>query len=84
MEQNHYYSPSDIAGRECKNITYATDEEKENDCVLVKEVIHTNDGRQIPAIRIAENVKRPIYITQHSIVTIRKRKNTKSGASVRN
>lgn len=63
MEQNQYYSPSDIAGRECKNITYATDEEKENDCVLVKEVIHTNDGRQIPAIRIAENVKRPIYIT---------------------
>lgn len=64
MELDQKYSPSDVAGRECKNITYATDEAKENDCVLVKEVIHTNDGRQIPQIRIAENVKRPIYITQ--------------------
>jgi hypothetical protein len=64
MEQNLLYSPSDVIGRECKNITYSTDEAKENDCVLVKEVIHTNDGRQIPQIRIAENVKRPVYITQ--------------------
>lgn len=64
MEQFMHYEPSDVIGRECKNIAYTTDEEKRNDCVLVKEVIHTKDNRLIPRIKIHENVRRPIYITQ--------------------
>jgi len=64
METNNYFHPDDVVGRECKHISYAHDEAKENDCVLVKEVVHTKDGRQIPWIRIAENVKRPVYVTQ--------------------
>lgn len=56
--------PKDILGRECKNICYSTDREKKNDFVLIKEVIHTNDGRQLPNLIMRENVKRPIYITK--------------------
>lgn len=64
MEQNNYYAPSDVVGRECKNISYAVDDEQKNDCVLVKEVVHTKDNRQIPIIRIIENVRRPVYVTR--------------------
>lgn len=64
MEKNHYFETSDVVGRECKHIAYAADDECENDMVLIKEVIHTKDGRHIPRIMLRENVKRPIYITR--------------------
>ena len=37
MEINTYYAPEDVIAKECKHVAYATDEEKENDLVLIKE-----------------------------------------------
>lgn len=64
MESNLHFNPQDVIAKECKHVAYATDDEKQNDYVLVKEVIHTNDGRLIPRLIGRENVRRPIYITQ--------------------
>ncbi|HCJ6130800.1 TPA: hypothetical protein NU556_000534 [Escherichia coli] len=60
---NNYYAPEDVIAKECKFVSYATDQQKENDFVLIKEVVHTKDGRFIPRIVMRENLKRPIYIT---------------------
>ena len=64
METNNYVHPDDIIGRECKNVAYSTDAEKRNDFVLIKEVIHTKDGRLVPRLIFRENVQRPFYITR--------------------
>ncbi|QVW55927.1 hypothetical protein pEaSNUABM10_00064 [Erwinia phage pEa_SNUABM_10] len=64
METNMYFSPEDVIAKECKHVAYATDDSGENDLVLIKEVIHTKDGRLIPRIQLRENVKRPVYVTQ--------------------
>lgn len=64
MEINTYYAPEDVIAKECKHVAYATDEEKENDFVLIKEVIHTKDGRLIPRLVMRENLKRPVYVTR--------------------
>ncbi|ANZ48074.1 DNA polymerase [Erwinia phage vB_EamM_Asesino] len=61
---NNYFAPEDVIAKECKHVAYATDDDKQNDFVLVKEVIHTKDGRLIPRVFGRENLKRPIYITQ--------------------
>ena len=54
-----------IAGIECKYVTYqAATDGSPNDLLLIKEVIHTKDGDQIPNIRLVENFKRPFYITK--------------------
>lgn len=62
--QNRYYTPDQVIGRECKNICYNTDRDKQNDAVLITEVVHTKDGRLIPELRFMENPRRPIYITR--------------------
>lgn len=62
--QNIHYAPGDVVGRECKNICYSTDREKQNDYILITEVVHTKDGRCVPQLRGIENPRRPIYITQ--------------------
>lgn len=54
----------DILGRECKHICYSVDQEKQNDFVLIKEVIHTKDKRQIHNLVMRTNMKRPVYITK--------------------
>lgn len=64
METNTFFNPEDIVAKECKHVAYATDDAGENDFVLIKEVIHTKDGRLIPRILLRENVKRPVYVTQ--------------------
>jgi len=64
MEDNRYYHPEDVVSKECKHVAYATDDEQQNDYVLVKEVIHTKDGRRIPHIFGKENVRRPVYVTR--------------------
>ncbi len=57
-------SEENLLGYECKHISYSTDKAKKNDFVLIKEVVHTKDGKQIPRLRMYENFKRPIYITR--------------------
>lgn len=55
----------DIIGIECKNVSYALSTvNTREDLLLVKEVIHTKDGRQIPRVRLVENFKYPFYITK--------------------
>lgn len=61
---NRYYTNDQVIGRECKNIAYTTDDDKKNDCVVITEIVHTNDDRRITELRIMENVRRPIYITK--------------------
>lgn len=61
---DRYYTPDQVIGRECKNICYNTDRDKQNDAVLITEVVHTKDGRLIPELRFMENPRRPIYITR--------------------
>lgn len=57
----------DILGVECKNISYqAAVDRSLNDMLLVKEVVHTKDGRHIHRIRQIENFKRPFYITREN------------------
>lgn len=56
---------NNIKGIECKHVAYreATDGSK-HDIHLIKEVVHTNDGKRIPRIVLRENVRRPFYITK--------------------
>lgn len=58
------YKPEDVVGYECKHISYSTDRDKLNDFVLIKEVVHTKDGKTYPRLRQLENFQRPFYITQ--------------------
>lgn len=54
-----------VIGIECKNTAYAqSSENPRDDCILVKEVIHTKDGRHVPRIRLIKNYQRPFYITK--------------------
>lgn len=56
---------SNVAAIECKYVAYqeALDGSKD-DMMLVKEVVHTKDNRQVPRKRLIENFKRPVYITK--------------------
>ena len=64
MVSNLHFNPEDVVGKECKSVAYSTDAEKQNDLVVIKEVVHTKDGRQIPRLVLRENVKRPIFVTR--------------------
>lgn len=51
-------------GFEAKHITYVVDQEKgTNDCLVIKEVVHLDDGRRVPRLRLEENYKRPFWVT---------------------
>jgi hypothetical protein len=51
-------------GFEAKHITYVVDQERGlSDMLIVKEVVHLDDGRRIPRLRFEENYKRPFWIT---------------------
>lgn len=56
-----------IKGIECKHVAYAQSSvNPQDDLILVKEVVHTKDNRQIPRIRTYKNFQRPFYITKPS------------------
>ena len=51
-------------GFEAKHITYVIDQEKgTNDALIVKEVVHLDDGTRVPRLKIVENYQRPFWIT---------------------
>lgn len=51
-------------GFEAKHITYIVDQEKgTNDALVVKEVVHLDDGTRLPRLKIVENYHRPYWIT---------------------
>ena len=60
-----------VKGIECRFATYIPPSKEIKDSVydpddyhLVKEVIHTEDGRVYPNVRILKNFKRPFYTTK--------------------
>lgn len=58
-------SKDQIKGFECKHAIYTPANDGSNDdVVIVKEVVHTKDGRLIPRLRFFENYKRDFYITR--------------------
>lgn len=51
-------------GFEAKHITYVVDQERGlSDMLVIKEVVHLEDGRRVPRLRFEENYKRPYWIT---------------------
>lgn len=57
--------PSNIAGIECKHISYQPSNNGElHDLMVVKLVIHTKDNQQIHHVEFIEDFKRPVYITK--------------------
>jgi hypothetical protein len=52
-------------GRECKNIAYQVANDGSNhDAMLIKEIIHYENGDKKEHLRFVENFKRPFYITK--------------------
>lgn len=55
----------DVLGYECKHAVYTrANDGSKDDLVVVKEWIHTKDGRQVPNLRLFENYKRDFYVTK--------------------
>lgn len=55
----------EIKGLECKHAVYCKDRYNSgDDLLMVKEVIHTKDGRTIPNLTFIENYKKDFYITK--------------------
>lgn len=51
-------------GFEAKHITYVVDQEKgNNDMLVIKEVVHLDNGEHVSRLRFVENYKRPYWIT---------------------
>jgi hypothetical protein len=57
--------PIDIDGLECKHVTlcYAKDN-TEDDLLVIKENIHTKDGRVVPNLHFIKNYQRRFYVTR--------------------
>lgn len=59
------FSKDDIIGVECRHVVYIPPPKgTTDDYHLVKEVIHLNDGRRIPNVRVLKNYKRKFWITK--------------------
>ena len=55
----------EIAAIECRHVVYCKPPQGTSDDLhLVKEVIHTKDGRVIPNVRLIKNFKRPYWVTR--------------------
>lgn len=64
-----------IAGIECRFAVYCPPPDQENDdCHLVKEVIHLKDGTSVPNVRLIKNYKRPFWITKKGMRTHKDKK----------
>lgn len=55
---------ADIAGIECRFATHIPKNDyRKHDIHVVKEVVHTKDGRQVPSLRFIQDFKRDFYVT---------------------
>lgn len=58
-------SKEEIRGYECRFAVYCPPPEGEHsDIHLIKEIIHTKDGRQIPNVKLVKDFKRPFWVTK--------------------
>lgn len=54
-----------VRGHECKHALYFTaNDGSPNDCLVVKEWIHYEDGTKAPHIRFVRNYERPFWVTR--------------------
>jgi hypothetical protein len=62
-------APEDIESIECRHAVYCppTLEGDSDDLHLIKEVIHTKDGRTIPNVRFVRNYKRPFWVAKKGL-----------------
>lgn len=57
--------PDNILGYECRHVVYCRPPERDMpDMHVVKEIIHTVDGKQIPNVRFWRDFKRPYGVTK--------------------
>lgn len=55
----------DILGIECRHVVHIPSvDNTSKDLHLVKEVVHTKDGRKIPRVKLVPNFKRPFWVTK--------------------
>lgn len=55
----------DVKGFECKHVVYVEDNRGErHDALIVKELIHLNDGTTVPSLRVIEDFERDFYVTK--------------------
>lgn len=64
----------DIAGIECKHVTYTIDKSGQHDLCLVKEAVHMKDGSIIKRLRPFVDYKRPFWIVKPQFRTFKDRR----------
>lgn len=62
MPKQDLPSKEDILGYECRFVVFCQNKYQDKDLHIVKEIIHTKDGRQIPNVRKIYDYKRDFYI----------------------
>lgn len=62
MNKTQDLKKEDILGYECRFVVFCNNRRSSNDLHLIKEIIHTKDGRQIPNLRKIYNYKRPFWV----------------------
>lgn len=55
-------SKEEILGYECRFAVFAQNRHSEHDLHVIKEIIHTKDGRKIPNLRKIYDYKRPFWV----------------------
>lgn len=58
------YSKKDIAGKQCRHITYSVSKDGKDDALFIKEWIYLKDGRSIPNLRMIENMERDFWVVK--------------------
>lgn len=62
------YTKDQIEGFECKHAIYVEHRGGERkDAVIVKEIVHLNDGTMRPNLRVIENFERDFYVTKEGL-----------------
>lgn len=64
MESQTLPAKEDILGYECRFAVFLQNRFSDQDLHVVKEIVHTKDGRQIPHLRKVYNYKRPFWVAK--------------------
>lgn len=65
MTKREKIAKENIEAIECRHVSFCpAPEASMDDYHLIKEVIHTKDGRKVPNLRIVKNYKRPFWVTR--------------------
>lgn len=64
MGKNKLPPKEEILGYECRFVVFCQSRFSDRDLHIVKEIIHTKDGRQIPHVRKLYDYKRPFWVAK--------------------